>query len=192
MSNEIPELGGTGKLKCTEKTYDDDKDDSSDETEKITANSFFKNSPVMAWYYTDHERNTDIVLVAVPIISGSRDISFTIAENGMSVTINYLWPISIFNAVELFNDEINDHNVTINHPKIHSLTSALLKAGITANSSPKGQIIVDLPLRVQREVGSWTKNAKTKRDGTKVIVLQFLGFQEKIIIKEADTRINFD
>lgn len=146
----------------------------------------------MAWSYTDHDKKCDMVIVAVPIISGARDINFSIAEDGLSITINYQWPSAIYNAKYLFNDEISNLEISVNHPKIHSMTSALLKAGITTNSSPKGKIKIYLPIKIQQEVGSWVKKAKTKEDGTKIVVLEFIGFQEKIIIKEADTRIVFD
>lgn len=39
----------------------------------------------------------------MPIISGSKDLSFTIAEDGPSVTISYVWPQAMFNCSMIYN-----------------------------------------------------------------------------------------
>lgn len=196
-TTSIPELGESSRNANTAVIEDElDDDEHLNVEESWNSYSFceqyiFMNSSIVAWSYRDHEKKCEMVIVAVPIIAGARDISFEIADDGLNITINYLWPESIYNAKSLFHDEIADLSISTNHPKIHSLTSALLKAGITSNSNPRGKIRISLPTKIQREVGSWAKKAKTKLDGSKIVVLEFTGFQEKLIIKEADTRIIF-
>lgn len=146
--------------------------------------------------YADHIQKCNFVFVALPIISGANDINFVLSEDGMKVAINYTWPTAIFRAQELFSDEINHPNpkcrISVDHPKIHALTTHLLDFQITENTNPKGTISVLLPIRVQREVGSWTKKAVKKSDGTRIVLLEFKAYQESLIIKDADTTINFD
>lgn len=78
------------------------------------------------------------------------------------------------------------------HPKIHAMTTFLLKNNITENTIPKGKIFIRLPIRVQREVGTWTAKPVKKADGSKVLLIELTGFQESFIIKDAYTKINFD
>jgi hypothetical protein len=156
----------------------------------------FKNPPVGTWMYIDHEEKCTKVFVAIPMISEVSDIKFELAENGQQVTIEYPWPTAIFRALELFEDDIKSQNtltkIDATHPKIHSYTSELLNMGITENSNPKGAIIVQLPIKVQTDIGSWKKRAIKKENGTKIAFLEFKGFQQQQIINEADTTISFN
>lgn len=191
----IPELGE--KRPVLEHFSDDDDavDDQFGEDIQNLTESSYTNSPNLTWTYTDHNKKCDIVYAAVPIISGSRDLSFTIAEDGLSVTITYIWPRALFNAQQLFESEINninDDGIPITHPKIYSMTSMLLKCGITETSPPKGKIFVKLPIRVQREVGSWVAKPVKIEDGTRILLIKLTGFQNNIIIKDSFGKINFD
>lgn len=156
----------------------------------------FGNAPVVTWIHTDHERKCDFVNVAIVIFSGCKDLNFHLSEDGTTVSLNYSWPNAIFNGKELFSDELKYPNtnksVTLSHPKIHSFTSGLIERGITENTIPRGSITVTLPMTVQREVGTWTKKAISKEDGTQIVLLQFRGYQQNIIINDADTSIHFD
>lgn len=189
-SGEIPELGSG---ECSTEFQDKENNSNEENGTQNLQESEFLNSPILTWSYTDHEKKCDFVYVAAPIVSGSREIEFLIAEDGMSVIISYVWPKIMYNANDLFEDEIFSATQAIshNHPKVHALTSHLRKFGITENSFPKGKIVVKLPIRVQREIGSWKKKAISKPD-TKIILLQLKGFQEDLIIRDADTRIVFD
>lgn len=154
----------------------------------------FINPPVMPWVWTDHERKIKIVQVAVALIAGARNVDFEIFENGEKIAINYVWPQAIFKPIDLFEDEIRSvvEPISINHPKIHSLTTQLLSSGITEKSLSKGKIIIPLPIKIQREIGTWKKKAVKKSDGTRIVLLEFKGYQENTHIKEADTTISFD
>lgn len=156
----------------------------------------YSNPPVMTWNFTDHEQKCDIVYVAVPVVSGSQNCKFSISEDGMSVCIDYVWPSAIFHPKELFADELNNVNpaskISANHPKIHALTSHLLNCGLTVNSKPRGKITVTLPLKVQREIGTWKQQPIKKADGSRIVLIELKGYQENVIINDADTSINFD
>lgn len=183
----IPELGATSSV-AGNNVVDTAIDDEDNHKE---TNTEFVNPPSLSWVYTDLDLKCTFVNVVLPIISGSKDIHFNISEDGMQVVINYSWSPFIYIPKELFAHEINNE-ILATHPKIHSLSMQLLESGITEKSIPRGKIIVTLPIKVQREVGSWTKKTESKSDGTKIVFLQFKGYQEKQIIKDADTSLVFD
>lgn len=133
----------------------------------------------------------DFVCIAVVIISGSRNINFTISEDGMQVTIKYTWPTAIYNAVQLFEKaKVGDKKISIQHPKVHSFVSNALQSGVTDNSNPQAEIIVDLPQKVQRNTTSLKKEAININD-TKIILLELSAYQKSLIFDNADTSINF-
>lgn len=185
--NNIPQLGGImGEI--SNEPYELVEVDASEVNEnEIT----YINPPFVSWVCDDHEKNSKLVFVATPIISGAKDISFELSEDGETVYINYTWPSSITNPHELFAHELGNL-ITATHPKVHTLISHLLSSGVSLKSRPRGKVAIKLPERVQREVGSWVKHAIKGPDGSKIILMEFKAYQEDIIIKTADTTINFD
>lgn len=129
--------------------------------------------------------------VALPIISGSRNVEFTLSEDGLKVNVNYTWPSDIYHPEELFENELKSQAISLNDPKIHALRDHLLQLGITENSKPRGQITITLPIRVQREVNTWSWKGIKKGD-TKMVILEFRGYQANLIINDVDTTITFE
>lgn len=152
----------------------------------------FENAPYCVWKYIDHLEKVEHVCVVIPVMSGSRDVSFSLSEDGLKLEVNYLWPKAIYDPKLLFeNAVINGKKIPMDHPKIHAFTSHLLELGITEKSNPKGKIIIDLPTQVQREVGTWSKSGLTINE-TKIVVLEFKAFTKTRIIDDADTTIRFE
>lgn len=52
----------------------------------------------MTWNYTDHVDQKDIVCVAIPIVTGSRDIKFVVSDDGLQLFVNYVWPSPLLDA----------------------------------------------------------------------------------------------
>lgn len=197
MDNAISELGSYSipELNGFENSYGNDDLAESKSVQDDSGCKWF-NPAYAAWSYTDHEKKCDFVEVAVAILGGATDINFEISNDGWEVEINYVWPSVTFNPKELFADELNNSNlksrISLNHPKIHAFKSYLLNCGITENSKPKGRLTVKLPIQVQRENGTWTKKGVQKDDGTRIVMLELKGYQECIIIKDADKSIQFN
>lgn len=76
--------------------------DDSDLDYKENADIRFNNPPFMTGVYSDHERNTDIVCVAVLVISGSEDINFVSSEDVMKLSVTYFWPEAMYSPALLF------------------------------------------------------------------------------------------
>lgn len=187
----IPEISGTTASKVTAGSSKTSSTKVSFENYKTQVE--FINPPVFTWTCVDHDENCTTVYVAVAMISDATDIKFEIAENGKYVTVEYVWPVALFKAHELFAEEIKGNKgINSSHPKLHSMMTELLNSGITQNSYPKGSIIIQLPICVQKEIGTWKKNAVKKEDGTRIALLEFKGFMQQQHIEEADTSISFD
>lgn len=193
--NSIPELGQVSDSTILVSKHHNVSDDIS-EIELDNDPIQYVNAPYATWTYMDHGKKSNFVVVAIPIISGTTDINFSVSEDGLSVTMHFTWPAALFNASELFHDEIHHKDpaqkISPDHPKVHALSSHLLGIGVTENSQPKGKIVVNLPTKVVRDIEGWTKRAVKKPDGTKIVLLEFKAFQDKSIIKHLDTSISFD
>lgn len=148
----------------------------------------FNNPPHLTWSYTDHEEKVDIVCVAVPAISGSQNVDFGLSEDGMQLIIKYTWPISMYTPDLLFGKRAATMPMT--HPQIHSLSSHLIKQGFSSKSRPHGSIVMDLPVKVQREVGTWSYEGVII-NGADIVLCEFKAFQKKLIIDDADTSVVF-
>ncbi|KAJ6639428.1 hypothetical protein Bhyg_03072 [Pseudolycoriella hygida] len=158
---------------------------------KLDSGITLKNSPYITWVYRDHVQNCDFVCVATCTISGSRDNRFMISEDGMVLHIHFSWPVGLFTPKELFNDMLLYQNMSADNPMIHSFSSRLVDLELSSKSNPKGTLSITLPMKVQREEGTWTITP-VKSNGANIALLTFRAYQKKIIIKNSDTSINFD
>lgn len=150
------------------------------------------NTPFITWVYTDHNQKCEFVCVAIPVLAGSTDINFTLSEDGTSVTVFYIWPSPLFKPMDLFGDKIKDVNdpMSLDSPKLYALKSHLLECGLTEKSRPQGKMVIKLPIKVQRESGTWSKCGIVHQE-SKVILLEFKAFQKAPVINDEDTSINF-
>lgn len=151
----------------------------------------FNNVPFWTWTYTDHERRMDIVCVAVVVFSGSRNVNFTMSEDGSQITVKYIWPTAMYKAVELFKHaREGPEKLTIYHPKIHSFAAHVEEHGISNSSSPQGEIVIELPQKVQRDPKTW-KRVPVQENNTNIMLLEFDTFQKSLLVDDADTSMNF-
>lgn len=187
-SPAIPELGSKIGAKTT---WSVDTDSDADNAEhKDHSDIQYKNAPSITWVYTDHERKCDIVNVAVPVISGSQNVDFGLSEDGWKLFVTYTWPAPMYTPAVLFAKKIQANTMTLAHPKIHAFASRLLECGYSEKSTPSGSMVIFLPIKVQRENETWTKEG-IKCGDTNVVLLEFKAFQKKIFIEDADTSITF-
>ncbi|KAJ6634598.1 hypothetical protein Bhyg_13173 [Pseudolycoriella hygida] len=123
-------------------------------------------------------------------LSGSRNIIFNLSDDGMKLSINYVWPSALTSPNKLFSQQVADRTLILTHPKIHALTSRLLECQRTSRSLPQANIVVDLPMKVLREIGTWTKSG-VKVDETRIALLEFQAYQKNQVINDTDTSITF-
>ncbi|KAJ6639794.1 hypothetical protein Bhyg_12541, partial [Pseudolycoriella hygida] len=137
----------------------------------------FGNAPYITWIYTDHQKNVEYVCVAVCVISGCRDINFIVSDDGTKLTLNYVWPSAIYSPEELFANKLLKNEMSLDHPKIHALNSRLIDREITLQSRPQGSMTIDLPKKVLREIGTWSKTGVKSKE-TRIVLLEFQAFQK--------------
>lgn len=155
--------------------------------------------PYLTWVYTDHVQKCDIVCVAISVISGCTDVNFGLSEDGTTVFVNYTWPCALFSPSLLYKAKLNNNVMTLDHPEIHSFASRLIELEWSVKSKPKGIMQIPLPVKVQRDIGTWSKEGikcdTVTKEGVKcdsnMILLKFRAFQKKLVIEDADTSITF-
>lgn len=182
----IPELTGSG-------------DPSSDKI--IPASDFhperqssisFPNPPYWVWKYFDHVQNMEFVCVAVVAISGIRNVDLEIAEDGYTLYIRYVWPTVIFRPAEMFMKAVNADGtqLSMNHPKVHSFVANALDNGVNKLSNPKGEIVIELPQKVQRIPNTYRIEALRVGD-TNVVMIELSAYHKPAVIEEANNAIVF-
>lgn len=146
----------------------------------------------MAWHYTDHNSQKDMVCVAVPTVTGSRDISFVISEDGMTLFVDFVWPLPLLDPNELFVDVTNEEGspLSMSDPKVYGFRNHLVECELSEKSRPVSSLVINLPLRVLRELGTYTKVGLTCGD-TRIAMLEFTGFQKQKVLRDADNSIIF-
>lgn len=152
----------------------------------------FLNPPYWVWKYFDHEKDLEYVCIAVVALSGIRNVDFEISEDGMTVNIWYTWPTAIYRFGELFRKSKGDNGTPLgmNHPKVHAFVAHCLDNGVSRNSMPKGQIVVNLPEKVQRFPSTYKIEA-VDIDGTNIVQVRFTAQPKAVVIETADRSIVF-
>lgn len=149
----------------------------------------FLNPPYWVWKYFDHIK--DLEFVVAP--SGIRNIDFEILEDGTTVHVWYIWPTAIYKFEELFRKSKDDDGkpINMNHPKVHAFVAHCLDNGVSRNSQPKGQIVIQLPEKVQRLPSSY-KIESVNIDDTNIIQIRFSAQPKSAVIETADRSIVFN
>ncbi|KAJ6645516.1 hypothetical protein Bhyg_00722 [Pseudolycoriella hygida] len=128
---EIPELGGMQEV---------EKQVNSSPTVLVESRLEARNFPHMTWAYSDHVN--------------FRDINFVISEDGMSLSVEYVWPSPLLDLTELFIDVVEEDGsaISMSHPMIYSFPNRVDELDISSKSKPRATLVVNLPLKVQREL----------------------------------------
>lgn len=126
------------------------------------------------------------------MVSGSEDITFVLSDDGMSLSVNYVWPAVMLKPRELFQNYIleNGRRVHMEHPMVYAFQNRLTECELSQKSKPEASLIIPLPLKVQSELKTYKSLALESAD-TEFAMLEFLAFQNKKILRDADNTIKF-
>ena len=58
--------------------------------------------------HTDHDKQNEIVCVAIPIISGARDVDFFLSDDNITLNVTYVWPSALCSPEELFEKQLGE------------------------------------------------------------------------------------
>lgn len=150
------------------------------------------NPPYWIWKYFDHVENMEFVCVAVVALCGIRNVELEIAEDGFSLYINYVWPTAIFKPAELFMkaEDSKGRPLSMNHPKVHAFVANALDNGVNKFSNPKGQVLIELPQKVQRVPNTYRIEAMSVGD-TNIILIELSAYHKAAVIEETNNAIVF-
>lgn len=111
----------------------------------------------MTWTYSDHLEQKEIVCVAVPTVTGSRDIKFVTSDDGMRLYVEYVWPFPLLQPTDLFYDVVEDNGspISMSRPMVYSFRNRLDSIDLSEKSRPNASFMVNLPIRFQRELGTY-------------------------------------
>lgn len=151
-----------------------------------------KNFPHMVWTYKDHSEQKEFVCVVVPTVTGSRDINFVISDDGLQLTIEYVWPAPLLDPTQLFYDVVDEEGdaISMSHAMVYSYKLRMDEMDVSRKSMPGASLVIKLPLKVQRELGSFKKQA-LKCGESRVVMIQFTTYQKKRALIDADTSFQF-
>lgn len=103
-------------------------------------------------------------------------MTFELDDEGTKVMVKFFWPESIFDAKKLFKSVVDQGQMTMYHPLVHTFETTLLDRGITDSSSPEVEWVISLPFKVRREVGSYISE-RMQYESTKILYPRFTAFQ---------------
>ncbi|XXQ36682.1 Uncharacterized protein PBTT_07699 [Plasmodiophora brassicae] len=148
----------------------------------------FKNPPVFATVYTDPDTNNDRVLVVAVMHSGASDFNFKLSDDASTAIIAYTWPEPAYNVQLLFKKELASKTLEAYHPKLVAIKRELEQFRDTIQDPATGAVHVKLPIPVQTEVATWSKQATARSDGTTLILWELKSFERAYTVtREATT-----
>lgn len=146
------------------------------------------NAPFLMEVYK--ENNVEKLHLALALPGGATGIRFDLSTSGTSLDIEYKWPVFLYQMDKLFR-KIITKDVTLQHPRIESFSTALEKHRSNIDSAPICKIHVNLPIAVQTGQTTWSKTGMKSDDGSLILLADFSGLEKDYIKKEADSLVDF-
>lgn len=151
----------------------------------------FLNPPVEVWTMLDHDQKCTKVFVSFTAFCGVHDYDIKVSDCGEKVTISFNWPAMLLKANALFPIEASSALNVQREIKANSFKTALLNSQLNEKSSPRGTIVIDLSICVQKEKGTWGINGLKDKDGTKHMLLEFKSVPEELFVEETNASYSF-
>lgn len=151
-----------------------------------------QNYPILCNVYKDPENQFENVVLAVSLPGGAYEPRVELSADGMIALIKYGWPNSMFNIEDIFKKELDSNRINEFHPKILSFKNALEHVRDRVDARPEGLIKVNLPIKVQTAVDTWSKGGLKREDGTYVAFAQFKGFIKEYNKKSNEYKLIFN
>lgn len=153
--------------------------------EKLSLYSTFVQPPVNVSTYTDPETKEEKCIVLALLFGGILKVDFDIvtSDKGQILRVQYGWPKIMFDAVELFKDDLNMPNY---NPKRIAVEKSLENVRRNIEDIPDGFIDIQLPVLVLTQPNTWTKTFKKDKDGNIVLYFEFFVTPKDYVTKKSD------
>ena len=146
--------------------------------------------PVLATTYDDPVTQGQKVVIAVAIPGAAKDICVNLSVDGYYCVVEYDWPEPMRDPVKLFKHWIDAKEIVEYHPKIIALNQELKNCRASVNESPRASIKVRLPVRVQTDSNTFTRNGIVE-DASIIVIAEFKAIHSKYEIKKEDMVVDF-
>lgn len=151
-----------------------------------------QNVSFIAEKYISAENLIERVVVFISLPGGASNVHVELNEEGTSCVVTHTWPEASFNMANMFRKKLKDKTITLNDPKILAIERGLSKVRKSIDAAPVSRTIIPLPMKVQTDPSSWTKNGVERRDGTQIILADFKGHCTTYNKKIKDSSVTFD
>lgn len=101
--------------------------------------------------FKDPNTNTDVLLLVIPLMSGAKNVQFTVFDDGKHGKFSYEWPEIMYDIKKLFKTELHNGEILEYHPQCIAYNAELQAVRKTINESPRYTILIDFPIDVQKE-----------------------------------------
>ncbi len=80
--------------------------------------------------------------------------------------------------------------ISMSHAKVYAFRNRLAELDLSEKSRPAASFVINIPMKVQRKLGTFKKQG-LKCGQTRMVLLEFTGYQKERVISDADTSIRF-
>ncbi|KAJ6647980.1 hypothetical protein Bhyg_03205 [Pseudolycoriella hygida] len=144
------------------------------------------NYPVLCEMYKEPENQLEKVVVAVSLPGGAQNVRVEVSEDGMQCLVKYGWPKTMYTMDDLFRKQL-ENKVNIVHPKV-----ICFQVRQRIDAIPDSVIKVNLPIKVQTAIDSWTKGGAKRDDGTNMAYAEFQGYVKEYNKKTSESQLILD
>ena len=92
---------------------------------------------------------------------------------------------------DLFAYWVKKKSLELYHPKVVALQAELEKFREKVDEAPKGVIEISIPITVQTDTATWTKDGIKRDDGSLVLMVELQAYQKTYTVKQTDTSVVF-
>ena len=159
------------KQSATEPVYEEEED--------LDARIRHKNQPVLISVFRDPETEEEKVCLLIPV----PQLSLTLKESSER-------KLGDWNEI---GDSVNpEMKIEPTHPLISSLKAKLRNNRESLDSTTRGEIELTLPISVQTAASSICRSGGKKNDGSLIVIVELMAYQNSYTVKQKDNTIVFE
>ena len=170
-------------------------DEAEDASEDLDSAISHENQPVMTPVFKDPETENEKVIMVAALPGGAKEVEFSLIGTGAGTSygkITYSWPQIMYDPVALFASSIKKKLLEQYHPKILAVKNDLPNHRISIDAIPRAVMTVKFPIPVITAEDSIIRSGVQLDDGTMVMMVELMAYQNSYAIKKKDTKVSFE
>ncbi len=169
--------------------------ENTEDSEGLDSKIIHNLQPILMTVYVDHLTEQEMVCVVATIPGGATNAEFSLIGSGPGTStalITYNWPRMSYEIESMFKKKIASGALGTWHPKILALKKELQQYRASIDSIPQGSIELTLPIPVQTSADSITRSGGRSSDGTTIVIVDLMAYQNCYTVKQGDKKVPFD